>query len=107
MEGSCRNQSHISSQTRAPAWNWPSAPGKSWGGQSPGWCLQEVTDGLEMEQADPLIPDSWKLREVINACCTSLVAKMMKNLPAMQETWLLLLEKGVATHSSILAWRIP
>ena len=38
---------------------------------------------------------------------------MVKNLPAMQETQVLSLgqedplEKGVATHSSILAWRIP
>jgi len=38
---------------------------------------------------------------------------MVKNLPAMQETWVGslgwedLLEKGMATHSSILAWRIP
>ena len=34
----------------------------------------------------------------------------MKNLPAMQETcmvWEDPLEKGTATHSSILAWRIP
>ena len=37
----------------------------------------------------------------------------VKNLPAMQETWVLslgqegLLEKEMATHSSILAWRIP
>ena len=42
---------------------------------------------------------------------TSLVARMVKNLPAMWETWVLLekdpLEKGMATHSSILAWRIP
>ena len=36
-----------------------------------------------------------------------------KNLPAMQETWVQLLgwedplEKGTATHSSILAWRVP
>ena len=42
----------------------------------------------------------------------SLVAQMVKNLPAMQETWVWLgwedpLEKGTATHSSILAWRIP
>ena len=43
----------------------------------------------------------------------SLVAQMVKNLPAVQETqvpslgWEDLLEKGVATHSSILAWRIP
>ena len=36
---------------------------------------------------------------------------MVKNLPAMQETWILgqedALEKGMATHSSILVWRIP
>ena len=43
----------------------------------------------------------------------SLVAQMVKNQPAMQETWVLslsqedLLEKGMATHFSILAWRIP
>ena len=43
----------------------------------------------------------------------SLVAQMVKNLPEIQETqvWFLgqedLLEKGMATHCSILAWRIP
>ena len=43
----------------------------------------------------------------------SLVAQMVKNLPAMLETWVRSLgwedplEKGMATHSSILAWRIP
>ena len=44
---------------------------------------------------------------------SSLVAQMVKNPPAMQETWVLSLgwedplEKGKATHSSILTWRIP
>ena len=43
----------------------------------------------------------------------SLVAQSVKNLPAVQETrvrslsWEDPLEKGMATHSSILAWRIP
>ena len=43
----------------------------------------------------------------------SLLAQLVKNLPAMQETlvqfsgWEDPLEKGTATHSSILAWRIP
>ena len=43
----------------------------------------------------------------------SLVAQMVKNLPAMWEAWVRsldwedALEKGMATHSSILAWRIP
>ena len=41
------------------------------------------------------------------------VAQMVKNLPAMLETWVRSLgqknplEKGIATHSSILAWKIP
>ena len=43
----------------------------------------------------------------------SLIAQSVKNLPAMQETqiqflgWEDPLEKEMATHSSILAWRIP
>ena len=43
----------------------------------------------------------------------SLVAQMLKHLPAMWETWVRYLgwedplEKKMATHSSILAWRIP
>ena len=43
----------------------------------------------------------------------SLVAQRLKCLPAMQETWVqslgreYLLEKEMATHSSILAWRTP
>ena len=32
---------------------------------------------------------------------------MVKNLPAMWENWVQSLEKELATHSSILAWRIP
>ena len=41
------------------------------------------------------------------------MAQMIKNLPAMQETWVRSLgwedplEEGMTTHSSILAWRIP
>ena len=46
-------------------------------------------------------------------CWASLVAQMLKNLAAMWETWVQPLgqgdplEKRMATHSSILAWRIP
>ena len=49
------------------------------------------------------LQDSW----------VSLVAQLVKNRPAMRETWVRSLgwedplEKGKATHSSILAWRIP
>ena len=51
-----------------------------------------------------------------NHCSTlwaSLVAQMVKNLPSTQETWVQplgwedSLEKRMATHSNILAWRIP
>ena len=44
---------------------------------------------------------------------SSLMAQMVMNPPAMQETWIQLLswedplEEEMATHSSILAWRIP
>ena len=43
----------------------------------------------------------------------SLLAQSVKNMPAMQETWVLFLdwddplEKEMETHSSFLAWRIP
>ena len=43
----------------------------------------------------------------------SLVAQKIKNLPEMWETWVRALgwedplEKGMATHSSVLSWRIP
>ena len=43
----------------------------------------------------------------------ALVAQLVKNLPAMQETWVQFLgredplEKEMATHSSIFAWKIP
>ena len=43
----------------------------------------------------------------------SLVAQMVKRLPAVPETWVLSvgwedpLEKKMATHSSVLAWKIP
>ena len=43
----------------------------------------------------------------------SLVTQIVRNLPSMQETWVRSLdqedlpEKEMATHSSILAWKIP
>ena len=53
------------------------------------------------------------LRKIIGDREASLVAQMVKNLPAMQETQVRSLsqedplEKGMVTHPSILAWRIP
>ena len=52
-------------------------------------------------------------RKLGNIQGASLVAQTVKNMPAVQETWVWSLgwedplEKGMATHSSILAWRIP
>ena len=59
------------------------------------------------EALDLVLPPSYSPK------WASLVAQMVKNLPAMQETrvrsliWEDPLEKGMATHSNILAWRSP
>ena len=51
--------------------------------------------------------------EVLQLLLASLVAQTVKNPPAMQETWVRYLdwedplEDSMATHSSVLAWRIP
>ena len=51
--------------------------------------------------------------ELLLCIGASLVAQTVKNLPPMQETWVQSLsqedplEKEMATHSSIVAWRIP
>ena len=50
---------------------------------------------------------------VLEGLGASRVAQLVKNSPAMWETWVRslgwedALEKGKATHSSVLAWRIP
>ena len=52
-------------------------------------------------------------RITLQCSWASLVAQTVKNLPAMRETWVPSLvwenslEEGMATHSSILAWKIP
>ena len=57
---------------------------------------------------------SWRKVQVgFQGLLTLLVAQLVKNLPAMWETWIRSLgwkdplEEGMATHSSTLAWRIP
>ena len=53
------------------------------------------------------------LYRIYSYCWASLVAQLVKNPPAMQETWVRSLgwedplEEGMATHSSIFAGRIP
>ena len=60
---------------------------------------------LKVREADKFV-EGYKARD-------SLVAQTVKNLPTIWETWVRslgwedLLEKGIATHSSILARRIP
>ena len=57
--------------------------------------------------------DTSSFGQRFNPFWASLVAQLVKNLPAVQETWVRSLgwedplEKGKATHSSILAWRNP
>ena len=82
-------------------------PGSSWGKES----AYNAEDPSSMpglvsspgEGIDYPLQCSW----------ASLVAQMVKNLPALQETWVRSLdweyplEEGMATHSSILDWRIP
>ena len=57
--------------------------------------------------------DGWNFYLIIVLLWASLVAQLVENLPAMQETWIRFLgredplEKEMATHSSALAWRIP
>ena len=53
------------------------------------------------------------LQSISQSLWVPLVAQLVKNLPAVQETWVRSqgwedpLEKRMATQSSILAWRIP
>ena len=66
-------------------------------------------------EAETLIlwPSDAKSQIIDKVGRASLVAQLVKNLPAVWETWVRSLgwedslEKGKATHSSILAWRIP
>ena len=63
-------------------------------------------------QPHPPMPAS-EIKQTLLSTMASLIAQLVKNLPAMQETlvqflgWEDPLEKEMATHSSILAWDIP
>ena len=60
-----------------------------------------------------LLLDVPSMVSIITQCKAQLVAQTVKRLPTMWETWVQslgledLLEKEMATHSSILAWKIP
>ena len=92
-----------------------------------GMCnLTSLTgDGTCVPYIGRWVPHHWTTRQVLTTgtcCClslpsgnlwASLVVQMVKSPPAVQETWVRSLawedplEEGMATHSSILAWRIP
>ena len=85
------------------------------------WGFPDSSVGKEStcNAGDPsLIPGSGRsagqgIGYLLQYSWASLVAQLVKNLPAEWETWVWSLgwedplEKGKATHSSILAWRIP
>ena len=87
------NPMHCSLSGSSVPWN---SPGKKTGEGS-----RSLLQGIFPTQE--LNPGLW----------ASLVARLVKNPPAMRETWVRSLvwehplEKGKATHSSIPAWRIP
>ena len=73
----------------------------------PGW------GGGWFEKVLTVVSSNPTTKQCLGAFQASLVAQMVKKLPAMQETgvrslgWEDPLEEGTATHSSLLAWRIP
>ena len=83
-----------------------------------GFSRQEYQSGLPFPSLGDLPnpgnkPESPALQADSLPTELPLVAQLVKNLPAMRETWVQSLgwedslEKGKATHSNILAWRIP
>ena len=84
------------------------------------WSCQDSENysGLDGQQTTkqwpwPFFGPGLALGSALELLVAPLVTQKVKNLPAMQETWVWSLgwedplEKGMETHSSILAWRIP
>ena len=81
--------------------------------------ITQLVKNLPANAGDPgLIPGSGRFPGEgrgypLQYSWSSLVAHLVKHSPAMRETWVQSLgwedrlEKGMTTHSSILAWRIP
>ena len=81
--------------------------------QIDGKTVETVTDFIFWAPKSPqMVTAAMKLKDTYSLEWGSLVAQRLKRLPAMQETWVRSLgredplEKEMATHSSILAWRI-
>ena len=98
---------------------WRSGPGRGENGGSLGLPDSAIGKGSACNAGDPgSIPGSGRspgegIGYPLQYSWASPVAQLVKNLPAMQETLVRFpgredpLEKGKATHSGILAWRIP
>ena len=79
-------------------------------GHSP-WGHKELDTTEQLSHS--LLCFTWGFTENYSPGRASLVAQRLKHLPAMRETWIQSLgwedplEKDMATHSSILAWKVP
>ena len=62
---------------------------------------------MAVKEFDSLTVKETLTKRIFFPWWASLVAQTVKNLPAMQEAQVWSLVKGMATHSSIIAWRIP
>ena len=76
-------------------------------------CLSDFPDGSGGKESTDNMGVLGLIPGLGRSHWASLVAQTVKNLPVMRETWVRsldwedLLEEGMATHSRILAWRIP
>ena len=77
-------------------------------------CLENPRNRGAWWEAVYGVAQSWtQLKRLSSSSRSSLVAQAVKNLPVIGETWVQSLgcedslEEGMATHSSVVAWRIP
>ena len=91
----------------------PRVPGEPAGGPAMiSLCLQEGPSVRPAQEPASGTQSTKRTRGIMKGRA-SLITQSVKNLPAVQETWVQFLgredplEEGMATHSSILAWRIP
>ena len=97
-------QIHLQGALGQHKWNSPISGSKEEG-------VRERVSAHRIFATDPKISQNTLLHDIW--CHITLVAQMVKNLVAMWETsvqslgWEDPLEQGIASHSSILAWRIP
>ena len=78
-----------------------------------GWSCRQATAVLHLHLQTCRSRSLTDCLRLPSSSWASLVAQLLKNPPAMQDTWVQSvgwedpLKKGKAAHSSILAWRIP